>query len=158
MVGKQQALTKTDYLENITQDIKSYLNDGNYWKALKRIFSIARLNDEKRRIERLVPVFNGDLGRLYSVLSDIRILIYLLEEGRGSKAVIRAEIDGFRSRLSNIWSLPDFIKAEPTFDKDLMTAVESPGKTIQVLRRLEASFNKLLQNESKPIFKKEIRR
>jgi hypothetical protein len=47
---------------------------------LKRLFSIARLVGEEKRVERLTELFNSDLGRLYSVISDIASLEFLLEK------------------------------------------------------------------------------
>jgi len=147
------ATLRRDLMTEIDEKIK----DGDWWKALKRIFSIARIEDDNKRIERLLPIFNSDLGRLYSVISDINILIFLLENKQGNKTVMAEEIDGFRARLSNIWSLPEFIKAEPGFDKSLEKASARPTASIAILKRIETKFNAILQAKARKILQAELK-
>ena len=135
-------------VKQLEESIDEELADKNYWKALKRYFSILRLTekDEKKQ-DTLVNIFNSDLGRLYSVISDISILEYLLENNVGKADIMGEEIAGFRARLANIWSLPEFIKAEPGFDKTLEKASEKPREALTMLKRLRGRLNGLLQDE-----------
>ena len=138
----------------LKEEIKEKIHDGNYWKALKRYFSILRLTDAKKA-EQMVPIFNGDLGRLYSVIADISTMLYLLENERGEKEPMRNEIDNFRSRLAGIWRLREFIKREPGFDRALEEAAKGErNQMITVLTRLTNHFNEILQNEAKLLVKK----
>ena len=140
-------------IDELKTEIKDKLSEGNYWKALKRFFSIQRLTNQKKA-EAMTPIFNGDLGRLYSVLSDITTLLYMLENKKGKTELIQREVDSFRSRLSNIWRLKEFIKKEPEFDKALTDAVEHPGKLEAILSRLSKHFDAVLQGEAKHLVKK----
>lgn len=144
-------------VQQLTEAMAEEERDGNYWKALKRLFSIARLTDDKVRIDRLTPIFNSDLGRLYSVVSDVDILIKLLQDKKGNKAIIKQEVDGFRGRLSNIWRLPEFIKAEPGFDRSIERAVDEPQKMLPILSWLHARLYALLQSEARGILRKETK-
>jgi hypothetical protein len=138
----------------LQKEIKNQLNEKNYWKALKRYFSLQRLED-KAKAEAMVPIFNGDLGRLYSVITDIATLLYLLENKQGSTKKMREVIDDFRARLANIWRLKAFIRREPDFDKAIDDAVQgSPQHMMTILRRLAEHFNEVLQNEASLLVKK----
>ena len=145
-------------VKQLEESIEEELADKNYWKALKRYFSILRLTekDEKKQ-DTLVNIFNSDLGRLYSVISDISILEYLLENNVGKAEIMGEEIAGFRARLANIWSLPEFIKAEPGFDKTLEKASEKPREALTMLKRLKGRLNGLLQDEAKIILSREVK-
>lgn len=150
-----------DLIKELEISVKEELADKNYWKALKRLFSIARLEDSKSaaaRVERLSNIFNSDLGRLYAVISDIGVLEYLIENRVGREDIMAAEIAGFRSRLSNIWTLPEFIKAEPGFDKSLEKAADAPREALTLLRRLKGRFMTILQSEAHGILRKEVAR
>ena len=134
-------------------EIKDYLGEGNYWKALKRYFSIQRLINTAKA-DAMIPIFNGDLGRLYSVISDIKTLLYLLENHQGNKELIRQEVDSFRSRLSNIWRSKEFLKKEPQFDKALSAAATGSKDADAILRRVEKGFDSILQAEAKKLTQK----
>lgn len=142
-------------IAELEADTVDQVREKDYWKALKRIFSLARLREDNVRIKRLTDLFNGDLGRLYSVLADIKLLIYLIEEKKGDTSVMKREIDGFRARLSNIFNLPEFIKAEPGFDDIISSAAEKP--TLALLNRLAGKFNSILQEEAEKKLAYEVR-
>jgi hypothetical protein len=144
-------LTTKEALSELKDSLKEELKDKNYWKALKRMFSIARLVGDKGRVDRLTEQFNSDLGRLYSVISDITVLEYLIENKEGDTSVMADEIGGFKSRLATIWTLPEFIKAEPAFDDILDKAAEAPREALRLLRRLKERFTTILQEEASRI-------
>jgi hypothetical protein len=138
----------------LKEEIKAQLAEKNYWKAMKRFFSLNRLTNLKKA-ESMVPIFNGDMGRLYSVITDIATLLYLLENKQGSTEKMRAVIDDFRARLANIWRLKAFIKKEPGFDKAIDDASQgSPQEMMKILRRLAEHFNEVLQAEASLLVKK----
>jgi hypothetical protein len=139
-----------DFAKELMEDLKEQLREKNYWKALKRWFSVLRLRKDKKAYD-LLPIFNGDLGILYSVIADIKVLEYLLDENRGNKEVMKREINTFKDRLSHIWRTPEFMKKEPAFDAQLDKA--SHGD-LSILYRLRDNFEAILQSEAKPLVKK----
>ena len=141
-----------DFVQELQASAREKLADGDYWKALKRWYSILRLK-KSNQAEALIPIFNGDLGILYSVISDIRVLQYLLQHRKGSKASMTAEIDNFKDRLSHIWRTPEFIKKEPGFDKEIDSAAHGH---LEILDRLEKNFTDILQAKAKPLARKYI--
>jgi hypothetical protein len=148
-----------DLQRDLEIDMEEQVKDKNYWKALKRLFSIARLTGEMKRIERLTEIFNGDMGRLYSIISDIKVIEYLLDNttlSAAQKKVLEKEIEGFKYRISNIWDTPEFIKAEPGFIKTIDKAADAPAKALPVLRRLMGKFEAILQGEAKEYLYREV--
>jgi uncharacterized protein YqgQ len=114
----------SDYDYNIINLISessmiSYL-EGKYFKVIKRLFSIARIKDSKKHLELLNGILNSDLGRLYNVIGDISTLLYLFEnESNIPKKRIENEIQEFRSRLANIYTLTKWFKFEDYVLKEI---------------------------------------
>lgn len=93
----------------LEQDILA-LRSTDSFKALKRLFSLARYQDDVELLELLQPILNGDLGRLYSILSDANTLLWLLENKHFLPLDrIHEEIGAFRARLARIYTflVPD---------------------------------------------------
>jgi len=136
----------------ILESIGSYSYFGNYFKVLKRIFSLARLNKDEKLIDYLKPILNGDLGRLYVIVSDIDTLLFMLENySRLPADSIRTEIDQFISRLSNV-SLPPLVGKQPTLNRAIRRIETlSLAKMSKPLESLQETLNKLLQQYAKPI-------
>jgi hypothetical protein len=71
--------------DNILSSLKistnEYLNEGNYFKALKRLFSYLSIKgDSKYKAEEraLIDFFNTSVGLVYKAVSEIDVLILLL--------------------------------------------------------------------------------
>jgi hypothetical protein len=123
--------------QSLLEDIIVYQNEGNNFKVLKRKYALAKFKNQKDKIKKLTVILNSDLGRLYSLSSDVATLINLLDE---QKAVplerLRYELDQFKSRMANIYSLPDFLKAEYGLIGDLNSAMKMTNRA-QLKNRLE---------------------
>ena len=61
-------------IENLQQDMKEYIREGNYYKALKRLFSIAVLNNNQTTLTYLSNVFNSPLGQENEKLCNLKAL------------------------------------------------------------------------------------
>lgn len=102
-----------DLKVSLRENILAYWLKGNYFKAAKRILALAKVLGDNKTIETLVPLFNSDLGRLYMIASDVGTLLYLLDnEGRLPLDRIQYEMDGFKARLGNVYTLPKFLQEE----------------------------------------------
>lgn len=82
----------------LAQDVIYQIAKGNYWKASKRLYSLAKQLDDKELIEKLLVLLNSDLGNVATVLADCNTLI---EMNRNNKSV-EFEIDQFRSRMAKV--------------------------------------------------------
>jgi hypothetical protein len=140
-----------EYSRNATavrlrEDIALLAAEGNYFKMAKRIFSLADLLGKSALLADLLPVFNSDLGRLYSIISDMETLKALYEQGyKPDRELVRKELDGFRVRFGNI-NLPGFkreqsIPSSATESNETFQKLLSKAKVI-----LRKETEKILQS------------
>jgi len=85
-------------IEKIRGDFTMYYNDGNYYKSLKRMYSIYRLQDKKEKLVELSTLFNSDTGYKYSISSNLKAIKLLLEHYGDDPSIINA----LRANLSDI--------------------------------------------------------
>jgi hypothetical protein len=117
--------------EEVTQGIKESLlvfaAESNWMKVAKRMYSLARISKATYIQEKLrINIFNSDLGRLYSVLSDALSLEALRESGTTVKEKVRIkqETDGFRARIALI-TLPPLLKPIDPFTPKFIDILQS---------------------------------
>lgn len=74
-----------NYLENLKKDMLDYLDEGMYYKALKRLFSILKEDDEGNgeKLVALTKFFNSETGALYQFNSQLKAL-ELLPKDKGT--------------------------------------------------------------------------
>jgi hypothetical protein len=130
MIKKNGKMLLNDTMEEVRQQIKEnillYSSKGNWMKVAKRMYNLSRMDGATTIQEQLrTRVFNSDLGRLYSVLSDARSLEDLKENSQlaSDKKRIHQETDGFRARLALV-TLPPLLKPIDPFTKDFGDKVE----------------------------------
>lgn len=145
--NKGRVLNKVD-TERIEEGIKNsiiiYKADNNWFKIAKRMFSLARLEKNVRKLEKLNDILNGDLGRLYSIISDANTILYLLEnETEIPIDKIRYEIDQFRERFANIYTLKNVIRKEPYILEQVLS-METLPNTSEGRKKLQAQMEKLV--------------
>ena len=101
-----------DIERSIRENIFVLHHEGNYFKMAKRIFALAKYKRYIDVLEKLSPLFNGDVGRLYMVYGDIGTLESLFEiTDTIPYSKVNFEIDQFKGRLSNI-ALEKYIHRE----------------------------------------------
>ena len=137
--------------ESLTKALREAIavlhHEGNYFKMAKRIYSLAKLLNNDKAMAKLVPLFNSDMGRLYSIHSDMDTLSSLYDQGhKPDRERVRRELDGFRVRFGNI-GLRGFIGEQPipttaketnkTF-KEILTKVKGrmEDETVKALKTL----------------------
>lgn len=83
-------------IESTTDDMNQLLEEGNYYKALKRLFNIIKLSSEDEYIPELVPLskfFNSDIGALYKLNSNLKTIKLLLENYNDDMTMKRININ-----------------------------------------------------------------
>ena len=125
----------------LKESVLANVYDGNLFKAYRRIFSLARLEDDTPTVDALLQVFNSELGALYQILGDIQVL---QDAGRLSKKNVAKEVEGLRTRLSTIRTSSTLLKGEPGLDKELFR-LPSPLAYSSLERRL----NTILQDATR---------
>ena len=142
-----------DIATSLKRNITALKQEGNYFKALKRKFALAKVEDNRTEIKRLSDIFNSDLGLLYQITGDIDTLVSLLAYPDAPLTAIRFEIDQFRSRLSNIYSITDYVKKEPAVLRSLNKLLTLPrGRLAAGLSDIAAVLNGYLQDAAKRFF------
>lgn len=102
---KAQTLNPTpiDHENELKKNILLLMGDEDYFKLAKRIFAYSKLKKNGALIRSLTDLFNSDLGRLYSIISDLGSIQFLLENERVIPIQkIRFELDQMRGRLGSI--------------------------------------------------------
>lgn len=69
---------KDKIIKNLVESYNECVDEKKYFKALKRLFSIEAL--EKRPSQRLLELFNSELGLLYKCISNLGCVVLLLEQ------------------------------------------------------------------------------
>lgn len=160
--NKGQEINKVDTsreIWSIKQDLLYYLETKNYFKASKRLFSLARKSKDMPLVKKLNDMMNSDMGRLYSIISDCGSLLYLLEnESHLPLEKIQYELDQFRSRLGNIYSI-DGVGSENVLKKllsaeGLPKTAEGRQRMIGILEYLQMRFERTLSEVSLEYMKK----
>lgn len=143
------AVNMSNNIQSIKNDLQYYLSKGDYFKASKRMFSLAKRSERSKELQCLNKMMNGDLGRLYSLTSDIGTLLYLLENEKNIPIdKIQYEIDQFRRRLGNIYTVE--VGSVPQLRSLQKLSDVASAKTMQSgLEDLNAQFEAVLNRVAK---------
>lgn len=144
---------RVDIKKSLTEAIESYREEGKLFKVLKRQFSLAKLEGNNAKITRLNKILTSDLGRLYVIQSDMATLLALLERSDAPMKMIRAEMDEFVGRFSNIYTVEPFLKMEPELINDIRTALKfkSKSRLIARLKIINDEIEKVLNKSTKNV-------
>ena len=133
---------------SIRENIFMLYHEGNYFKMAKRMFALAKYNSYTNILEKLSPLFNGDVGRLYMVYGDIGTLLSLFEDNHNvSHSILDIEVDNFKARLSNI-RLEKYIRSEHDIFKmiDKITDMRGHSRehTKELLKKIQGILSELM--------------
>lgn len=153
--GKVLNISLNDVEKAMRQNMFVLYKEGDYYKMAKRMFALAKLHNNKRILNALSPLFNGDLGRLYVVYGDLGTLEYLVENFNSlPKDKIHFEIDQFKNRLANVL-LPSYLAKEPVVLEILEKMLnfhlytENNAQLLHLIRELKDRLKALLASHSK---------
>lgn len=149
--GKVLNIGMSDIEPALKESMYAYYYDKNYFKMAKRMFALAKYKKDNAIVAKLAPIFNTDLGLIYSVMSDIGTLIYLVEhEKQIPYERIKYQIDQFKARLANVYSLQKWFAEEP-FINDRIRFLSEMGQRrnrkeiyVATLQQIEEHLQKLL--------------
>lgn len=155
--GKKITAPEQPLAVTLAEDIL-YYSKTDPFKALKRLFSFARLAKDKKTISELIPILNSDLGRFYQILGDLKVLKALLEFPSPPVAEIRYQIDEMRARLGNIYQTKMILDKEHDIIGDLEQILRSPktvliSKIVSLISKLQGIMNDSTENILKSVVK-----
>lgn len=78
-IGDASNYTDADEFKNdLKKDIAELKKDKNYFKMLKRMYSIARIEDDTKAKNMLTSFFNGEAGEMYYHISTLKAIDLLV--------------------------------------------------------------------------------
>ena len=138
---------KMNPVHEIKKNILLYEHNGDTYKMAKRIYALEKQKNNKV-VEQLNKMFNGDLGRLYSIISDIGSVLFLLEnEDVLPLDKIRYEVGQFRARLGNIFET-DGVNTERILKDILALETKDKKKLKDGLEKLDERLRKELNSNA----------
>ena len=147
--------TSEEIVTMIKGDIKDLLQSGNYFKAIKRLYSIAQINKNTKMIKKIFPFINGPCGKLGQIRSYLESIILLFTKYRDDDLVQKVY-----SSVALLKSMCIFKKEEldlsPKIFEKFEAVIASKGIPAITLRinKLITEINKVLQSEAKKFFDK----
>ena len=110
-VRNGQKVTAEDIIKSVKIDYNHYVEDGQIFKALKRLFIIIKLLDidkSHKTLDGLLQFFNSDAGRLYKQASALKAIVLFREHFKDAQSERIAESVyknlGFKDSISKIQS------------------------------------------------------
>ena len=139
--------TREEVEEDYEEEIQYYARKDSF-KALKRLFSLLRLDDEKKNkkaLDKLVAFFNSQVGYLNKIRNELNILEQVLtQDFRKPKwEDIQANLQFIKEQISNIYSIP--LDNKVFKDIDNMTPKSVLGGVVD----LKNYFTEVINNQSK---------
>jgi len=101
--------SKRQLINHYNDDIKELKKDNNYFKVLKRIFSIKRLDfyNNKDDLVKLTKFFNSNFGKMYKIISNLKTIKILLDN-YNNKKIIKQVINNLK--IYNIYNIEEINK------------------------------------------------
>lgn len=88
----QNPMSKDEYIQNLESEMKELIKEGSYYKALKRLFSIFRIEKDNKNLILLTRYFNSEDGKLYQKISNIEAIQKLEEYYKDEMAQIKVSL------------------------------------------------------------------
>lgn len=147
----------------LKEDMEYYAKVGQWWKFIKRFFSLTNYylrtgkgnkSENDHTLVVLNEILNSDLGIVANLQGDINGLLYVMEnENAGAIDIKRAkeEVDDFTDRLSNVYTLNSYLKAEPEILREIEVILKAQSKKpiIKNLMEIYEKLNSILNEETK---------
>ena len=145
--------TSVEIVDMIKGDIKDLLAEGNYFKSLKRIYSIAQIEKDAELIKLIFPFINGPCGKLGQIRSYLESIILLLSKYRDEDLVQKIYSSVALLKSMSIFKKEDLELPPKIFERfeDIINAKGIPAITLRI-SKLISSINKVLQSEAKKFF------
>lgn len=147
--GKRVTEPPPNFVQSVTEDI-IYYEKTNPFKALKRVFALARHFKSTKALEKLLPILNSDLGRLYQIIGDMGTIAELLERPSVPMRSIETAIAEFKARLGTIYSLKDILQKEHTLLGELNAILKMSQKSRmkERMERMKDTLQGILNRET----------
>lgn len=96
---------------SIQDNILQFQLEGNYMKVAKRMFALAKSKGRVQIVQSLLSILNSQLGKLYVVLSDLKLLEEFPEATTTARR--RKQLDLMRNAVAKLY-YPELERATPS--------------------------------------------
>jgi len=127
--------------KELKQEIEKYKKEGNYYKMLKRKFSL--LKWKGKNIEKYIEIFNGQEGLLNNLINQLKIIqnICLQTFRRPKLHEIRGNLQTIKQELSSVYEI-----YHPNFSEKIDNICKKPLSKIYhsltpIIDKLEKQLN-----------------
>ena len=133
----------------LLKSMKECVQEGLYFKALKRIFSYLNIN--KQKDQRLVDFFNGPSGILYKANSDLNTLLTLIEN-KFRKPTIESIKNNLQIIKQNL-SVQDETKQNVSMIIDDICRLNKLDEMYIYIEKLSKYLSRLFNADAKTLYK-----
>ena len=147
--GINQEKTTIDDVDSLSKDIKKFYDNKNYMKVLKRLFIISLTTKNKKLGEKLISIFQSDVGKIYQVKSYLESLKDVLEKYHDKDTLQKAqdEMQSLKDTLSKQTSVKFHESVYKLFD---VSSQKMMIRNIEKLsEKIKASVNRLCMKSIK---------
>lgn len=148
-------LKKEEIYNSIYDSYVELYDEENYFKALKRIFTLLKIENQKlneKTMKYLIKIFNGNLGLLNNIINQISILKLLLEQKFKPVDIndIHNNLQIIKQSISNIFE----IKIQSTIYNfiDNICHINNKHITYELIDKLKNKLLIILNKESFKIY------
>ena len=111
---------KDELIKGLNEEIKDLIKDKQYYKALKRKFSIYKLEDNTKKMAELTKIFNSELGLKYKLASNLEALDLVYQHYKDKLTKGRIKINLEYLKLYD-YDLNDLMKKAKELKKEVNT-------------------------------------
>ena len=76
-IFKENDMDTDGIIQKLTDDYSELIDNGEHFKAMKRAFSIYKIQKDYPNMKRLTSLFNSNLGKLYEINSNLKTILLL---------------------------------------------------------------------------------
>ena len=76
-IFKENEMDTDDIIKKLTDDYSELIDNGEKFKAMKRAFSIYKIQEDYPNMKKLTSLFNSNLGKIYEINSNLKTILLL---------------------------------------------------------------------------------
>jgi hypothetical protein len=76
-IFKENDMDTDDIIKKLTDDYSELIDNGENFKAMKRAFSIYKIQKDYPNMKKLTSLFNSNLGKLYEINYNLKTILLL---------------------------------------------------------------------------------
>ena len=101
---------KDEIIKDLVDEYKLKTNEGNYMKALKKMYSIIKIkNPNDPKLDVLLEYFNSPIGLLYRNKSELETLSIVLDNDKFTLDDVRSSLESIKEQVS-AFPVPNYLE------------------------------------------------